>query len=141
MFAMKDFWEICRWACHSMLNGVKLIDLKDSERKKYNLSEVKWGNKMIKSSKYTTQWTTKLGEELVRQCLILQGQLPVRINKDNKKDSSKPDWITDDSVYEVKARNWTTTGTAGEKVLGSPYKYCRIPKLYGKPLKIICIGY
>ena len=30
--------------------------------------------------------------------------------------------------------------TAGEKILGSPFKYADIPQLYGKPLKILCMG-
>jgi hypothetical protein len=44
-------------------------------------------------------------------------------------------------MYEVKTRNWTTTGTAGEKVLGVMYKYSDIPDLYGKPLKIVCVAF
>ena len=41
----------------------------------------------------------------------------------------------------MKTRSWTTSGTAGEKVFGVPYKYAEIPKLYGKPLKIVCVAY
>ena len=52
-----------------------------------------------------------------------------------------PDWETDKYIYEVKTRNWTTSGTAGEKVLGVMYKYSEIPELYGKPLKIVCVAY
>lgn len=28
----------------------------------------------------------------------------------------------------------------GEKILGCPFKYAEIPDLYGKPLKILCMG-
>ena len=45
------------------------------------------------------------------------------------------------NIYEVKTSNWTISGTAGEKVLGTMYKYSDIPKFYKKPLKIICIAY
>ena len=48
---------------------------------------------------------------------------------------------TDDAIWEVKTRNWNTPGTAGEKVLGVPYKYSDIPRLYGKPLKIVLVAY
>ena len=41
---------------------------------------------------------------------------------------------------EVKTQTFFTSGTAGEKILGCPFKYADIPELYGKPLKIICIG-
>ena len=44
-------------------------------------------------------------------------------------------------IYEVKTRNWTTSGTAGEKVLGTMYKYSDIPIIYKKPLKIVCVAY
>ena len=53
----------------------------------------------------------------------------------------KPDWETEDGIYEVKTRNWTTSGTAGEKILGTPFKYANIPVLYGKPLYIVTIAY
>lgn len=53
----------------------------------------------------------------------------------------KPDLETDKYIIEVKTRNWTTSGTAGEKVLGVPRKYMDVPILYGKPLLIILVGY
>ena len=52
-----------------------------------------------------------------------------------------PDLECDKYVYEVKGRNWTTTGTAGEKILGVPLKYGEVPHLYKKPLQIILVGY
>lgn len=52
-----------------------------------------------------------------------------------------PDWETPNAIYEVKTRNWTTTGTVGEKILGTPYKYSDIPILYKKPLYIVVIAY
>ena len=41
----------------------------------------------------------------------------------------------------MKTHTWCTTGTAGEKILGVPFKYSELPRLYGKPLKIICVAY
>jgi hypothetical protein len=43
-------------------------------------------------------------------------------------------------VIEVKTETYFTEGTAGEKILGVPFKYRKIPMLYSKPLQILCIG-
>ena len=43
-------------------------------------------------------------------------------------------------MIEVKTGSYFTTGTAGEKVPGVPWKYSEVPDLYGKPLLIILIG-
>ena len=58
------------------------------------------------------------------QLLKLLGKNP---RKPKKKDGYIPDWECDDAIYEVKTRNWTTGGSAGEKVLGVMYKYSDIP--------------
>ena len=102
-----------------------------------NKREVSWGSSMINSIN-NKQWTTKLGEELVRDVLINRGKNPIR---PVGRAHFRPDWETDEFIYEVKTRTWTTSGTAGEKVLGTPYKYADIPILYGKPLKIVCVAY
>ena len=62
------------------------------------------------------------------------------VGKVLKKNGFEPDWETDEYIYEVKTSNWWVDGTAGEKVLGTWIKYQEIPKLYGKPLRIICIA-
>ena len=69
--------------------------------------------------------------------LVLKGEVwrPKSIN------GYKPDWETEDGIYEAKTRNWTTSGTAGEKILGVPYKYSEVPIYYGKPLYIVVIAY
>jgi hypothetical protein len=36
--------------------------------------------------------------------------------------------------------SYYTQGTAFEKILGTPFKYAEVPKLYNKPLKIVGIG-
>ena len=83
------------------------------------------------------QWTTLLGENLVRDILQLRGENP---RKPEHKGGFNPDWETDEYIYEVKTSNWWVSGTAGEKVLGTFIKYQKIPKLYGKPLKIVCVA-
>ena len=50
------------------------------------------------------------------------------------------DYEVDDALLEVKTQTYHTSGTAGEKILGSPFKYAEIPELYSKPLRIVCIG-
>jgi hypothetical protein len=52
----------------------------------------------------------------------------------------EPDLETEDNIIEVKTQTFYTSGTAGEKILGSAFKYASIPVLYGKPLIILCIG-
>jgi len=52
----------------------------------------------------------------------------------------QPDTEVDDAIWEAKANTFFTEGTAGEKILGCPFKYAEIPDLYGKPLKILCMG-
>lgn len=56
------------------------------------------------------------------------------------KNGYKPDYETQDGVYEIKTGLYKTTGTAHEKIFGTPFKYCEIPKIYKKPLYIVCIG-
>ena len=102
-----------------------------------NVEERTWGNNMIGQTG-NVQWTTKLGENLVFTLLERLGQNPRR---PVSRGGYKPDWETDDLIYEVKTRNWNTRGTAGEKVYGCPFKYAQIPLLYNKPLLIVCVAY
>lgn len=105
-------------------------------------SEKKWGISMIG---YTTnQWTTRLGESLLKDVLYALGESPRRISTRQAGENGKqliPDWETDKGLYECKARTYTTTGTAGEKILGSPWKYSDCRDLYKKPLYIVCMAY
>ena len=99
--------------------------------------EKKWGNIMIGQND-NGQWTTKLGEGMVRDVLEVRGENPIKITP---KGGFEPDWETDNYIYEVKTRNWNVGGTAGEKVLGTWIKYQSIPELYCKPLRIVCVGF
>ena len=132
-----------QWALTPFMNGltyqVKKTDtmtasqIRDAAQKQEKL----WGNHIVGQSN-NGNWTTVLGEHMVRDVLIMRGENPRR---PQGKGGYSPDWETDDYIYEVKTRNWTTSGTAGEKVLGTMYKYSDIPILYEKPLKIVCVAY
>lgn len=104
--------------------------------------ENSWGGKLIGSS--TVQWTTTLGENILYELLIIQNKNPQRVKKGKVGANNKrlmPDFEADDGIYENKARTYTTTGTAGEKILGTPIKYSECYRLFGKPLYIVCMGY
>lgn len=106
-------------------------------RARARVSEKEWGNKM-NGQKGNGNWTTRLGEDLVRDTLKELGKNP---RKPKSIGGYLPDWETDDAIWEVKTRSWTVSGTAGEKVLGTMFKYAQVPELYGKPLKIVCVAY
>lgn len=118
------------------------IDNMDKSRKKdgkkYRDIEFKWGNELIGTKKPTNQWTTKLSESLVEEIYKDKG---IKIWRPKSKEGYRPDFETDSEVIEVKSRTYTTTGTIGEKILGCPFKYAEVPKLFGKPLKIVLMAY
>ena len=99
-----------------------------------------WAHHVYFSHKKTlpTMWSAAFGEELVSEILRTRGAV---VWKPCKKEGLQPDWETEDAIWEVKTRNWNTSGTAGEKVLGVIYKYAAVPRLYGKRLNIVCVGY
>jgi hypothetical protein len=85
-----------------------------------------------------------LGENLLKEILNLLKKDPSRVSFPLKGKNGKkllPDFEGNDGLYENKARTFTTSGTAGEKILGTPLKYCECPRLYNKPLYIVCMGY
>ena len=98
----------------------------------------KWRKIWKNDCSQTGQWTTIVGEGLVKVTLEACGY---RVWKPEKKEGFEPDWETNDFIVEVKSRTWNTTGTAGEKVLGTPLKYAAIPRVYKKPLIIILVAY
>jgi hypothetical protein len=129
--------ERVEWALNKPDGLVKMEGITKGKQKtnKQN-EEKKWGNEMI-GQKDNGQWTTLLGENLVRDVLELRGENP---RKPKRKGGFEPDWETDEYIYEVKTSNWWVGGTAGEKVYGTFIKYQDIPELYGKPLKIVCVA-
>lgn len=99
--------------------------------------EKEWGNDIIKQQD-NIQWSTVVGEYFVFECLRKLGEKPRRPKKIG---GYCPDWETDNYIYEVKTRSWTTKGTIGEKVLGTSLKYAEVPELYNKPLRIVCVAF
>ena len=83
------------------------------------------------------QWTTCFGQQLAEEILFLHGKT---VSKPPKINGYEPDRQTDEFIWEVKTETYNTTGTAGEKILGCPFKYAEVPRLYGKPLRIIVLG-
>ena len=129
----------CDWALAPITSGsLRREDPTPSEHDKK--TEKDWGNEMIQKQKQkqTGNWTTLLGERLVKITLEAHGH---HVFKPPKRDNKCPDWETDDFVVEVKTSNWTISGTAGEKVLGVPYKYANVPSLWNKPLIVVCVAY
>lgn len=104
--------------------------------------EDRWGRDVIQSN--TSQWTTKLGENVLYELLTLQNKNPKRISIGKLASNKKrviPDFEADDGIYENKARTYMTKGTAGEKILGTPIKYSECRRLFKKPIYIVCMGY
>ena len=137
------FYDCIRWATDpSMFAPNLVVPGSKSEKETVKKRERAWGNVVrayiMKSTKKTNQWTTAVGEHLVKEVLRRLGKNPVRPAAIN---GYHPDWETDDAIWEVKTRTWCTSGSAGEKILGSAYKYAPVVRLYNKPLRIICIGY
>jgi hypothetical protein len=114
---------------------------KTADTKKYKELEDVWGQTVMKIRRpdleLDGQWTNKFGEHLSEEIYTLLGKT---VSKPVKKEGKQPDSETEDSIIEVKAQTYFTTGTAGEKIMGVPFKYAEIPRLYSKPLSIICIG-
>ena len=125
------------WATSVPVKIVKSKESTVSQLKKMRQQEEKeWGNRMI-GQQGNGQWTTLLGENLVRDVLRLRGE---NAKRPEKRGGFQPDWETEDFIYEVKTSNWCVDGTAGEKVLGTWIKYQNVPELYGKPLRIVCVA-
>lgn len=114
---------------------------KTTDETKYKLLEDKWGQEVMKRRrpdlKLDKQWTNKFGEYIGEEILLLQGKV---VSKPVKKCHFQPDLEVADAIVEVKAGTFYTNGTAGEKILGVPFKYADVPQLYNKCLKILCVG-
>ena len=129
-----------------LLNDTSFLQLAEKKNKSKDtealkLLEDKWGQEMLKKRrpdlKLDGQWTNKFGEHICEELCMLQNKVPTKPKKIN---NYQPDIEVDDYICEAKAQTYFTPGTAGEKILGTPFKYAEIPRLYGKPLKIICMG-
>lgn len=138
-----DNLEVIRW-CYEPITAISLLNSNQKEElKKVNDVEKAWARSVIGG--VGSQWTTKFCQDLVKEALVKLGRKNVK-RAETKQSSVRnknyePDLECDEYVYEVKGRNWTTSGTAGEKTLGTPLKYGELPKLYKKPLQIVLVGY
>ena len=114
---------------------------KTADGAKYKVLEDNWGQATLKirrpDLKLDKQWTNKFGEHICEEIYSLLGKV---VSKPVKKEHYQPDSEVDDAIVEAKAGTFHTGGTAGEKILGCPFKYAEIPDLYGKSLKILCMG-
>jgi hypothetical protein len=128
----KIYWALNKPEEIIKKNGTTMKQQKEERKDR----EKKWGNNMIGQIN-NGQWTTILGERLVFDILKILGQNPRKVVK---KEGFEPDWETDEYMYEVKTSNWWVDGTAGEKVYGTFIKYQKVPELYGKPLRIVCLA-
>ena len=96
-------------------------------------------------SSYLTEWAVelllnKLGYKNVRKAENKKNSLNIATPKWTIKKFN-PDFECDEYIWEVKWCSWSSTWTAWEKILWTPLKYSEVPKLYWKPLKIICVWY
>jgi hypothetical protein len=134
--------EVLFWVYHdtSFLPKIEQKN-KTKDTKAYKDLEDNWGRKVTKERRpdlsLEGQWTTTFGQYICEELCMLQGK---NVSIPKKKQGMEPDRETDDAIIEVKTQTYYTTGTAGEKILGCPFKYSEVPKLYNKPLKILCIG-
>lgn len=132
--------EVVQWLC-----GDLSFLPKTTNKKEAKAAEDEWGRKVatsfrpdLKCDEEEKQWTTNLGQDICKEFYVLSGHT---VSKIETKDHLAPDWETDKFILEAKTQTFHTTGTAGEKVLGTPFKYAEVPGLYGgKPLKIVCMA-
>lgn len=89
--------------------------------------EKKWGQLIVGGK--TKMWSGFLGERLAELIYGYSGHTEIgRLIIDGE---------TDTHFIEVKTRNYTTSGTAGEKIFYTPIKYGGLPK----PLKVVLCAY
>ena len=136
--------EVIQWLCGdtSFLPApAEKFKSKEKEREYYKKLEDVWGQTALKTRrpdlKLDGQWTNKFGEHIVEELYALQGET---VTKPLKKVNYQPDSEISGAILEAKAQTFYTSGTAGEKILGTPFKYAEIPSLYKKRLIIVCMG-
>lgn len=136
--------EFIKWIHWKLTENTLVTTSNKVKLKESNNIEVKWWNH-ITGQDWNWNWSTKLCEWSVE--IILTELWYKNVRNSRKLQSSfsdkkyNPDFECDDFVWEVKGRSWTTTWTAWEKILWTPLKYSEIPKLYWKPLIIVCVWY
>lgn len=139
-----DNRDVIRWCYEGIMEKTSINTSNQNDLKMAKKQEDLWGNSIIIGNG-GGQWTTKFCQDVVKEALSKLGRKNVRKSTPAKSSLRKkryqPDLECDEYVYEVKGRNWSTSGTAGEKILGVPLKYGELPRLYKKPLQIVLVGY
>lgn len=132
----------------------KNIYIDDETRPKYKytkgklneqrkLNEDKWNKGLMKQIRpdLTNSKQSKfglMGEIILKELYILLGEYVT--DKPQRENHHDLDLETIRYMIEGKTGSYFTTGTAGEKIFGVPYKYADVPRLYNKALLIVCIG-
>jgi hypothetical protein len=100
-----------------------------------------WGRALLQSYRpdirVNKQWSGLLGELIVRDLFRLMG---CELKRAERREDLLPDFESDDFVIEVKTSTYMTMGTASEKIMGTGFKYAAVPRVYGKPLFIVCLA-
>jgi hypothetical protein len=124
-------------------NKLKLKKLLKKEEDIWGLSLLK----KYKSNIYSENkknWTNTIGELIGKELMILLNKEPSKPKKVKNLSLNQPGYCLDleveDYVIECKTSTFFTDGTANEKILGTPFKYCEIPTIFNKKLKILCIA-
>lgn len=114
---------------------------KTTRTKQLKELEDKWGRTTLKSRRpdlaLDQQWTNNMGQHITEELFMLQGK---EVSKPTKINHFQLDTETNAELGEAKAQTYFTSGTAAEKILGTPVKYSIVPKLTGKPLMIVCMA-
>lgn len=120
-------------------NKGKLLEKKRENEAKWNMELMKEIRPDLFNKEHSqSSLFGPFGEILVREYFILMGEF--KTDKPEKLGGHNLDLETLKEMIEVKTGSYFTTGTAGEKIFGVPYKYRKVPRLYNKPLLIILLG-
>lgn len=120
-------------------NKGKLLEKKRENEAKWNMELMKEIRPDLFNKEHSqSSLFGPFGEILVREYFILIGEF--KTDKPEKLGGHDLDLETLKEMIEVKTGSYFTTGTAGEKIFGVPWKYADVPRLYKKPLLVILIG-
>lgn len=120
-------------------NKGKLLEKKRENEAKWNMELMKEIRPDLFNKEHSqSSLFGPFGEILVREYFILIGEF--KTDKPEKLGGHDLDLETLKEMIEVKTGSYFTTGTAGEKIFGVPWKYADVPRLYNKPLLVILIG-
>lgn len=97
-------------------------------------------NNALPSNKYSQdgKWSGTFGQLILQE--IIPGGWKPKVRKLKGRKGCRLDWEDENFVYEFKTQFHLSGGTAQEKIPAVPIKYAKVPKMFGKPLRIICIA-